>query len=189
VTNPLDVMVNLAARISGLPANRLMGMGGVLDTARYKYAISQACGVEPEAVEAMVVGAHGQGMVPLVSTAKVAGKPLSEVLSPERIDQVKAETVAGGGQVVELLKTGSAFYAPASSICQMVAALLGDTKQVLSTCAALTGQYGIDGIYMCVPCVLGKGGMEGVVELPLEGDELAALQAAAASIKSQVDTL
>ncbi|MDR1016263.1 MAG: malate dehydrogenase [Coriobacteriales bacterium] len=189
VTNPLDVMVNLAAHISGLPKSRLMGMGGALDTARYKYAIAKACQVEPSAVEAMVVGAHGQGMVPLVSNAKVAGKPLSEILSPEQITEVRAETVAGGGQVVELLKTGSAFYAPAASICQMVAAILQDTKGTISTCAKLEGEYGLDGLYMCVPCLLGAQGMEGVVELNLAPDELEQLKVAATSIKGQLEGL
>ena len=186
VTNPLDVMTNLAYQIAGLPAQRLFGMGGVLDTARFVYAISQQTGAEPAQIEAMVIGAHGEGMVPLPRLVKVNGQPLSEVLDNEQIASVVADTVTAGAAVVDLLKTGSAFYAPASSIARMVAELLQPSGEVISVCARLEGEYGIDGVYMCVPAVLGAGGVQRIVELDLTAAELAQLQQSADSIKGQL---
>ncbi|MDR1712822.1 MAG: malate dehydrogenase [Coriobacteriales bacterium] len=186
VTNPLDVMVNLAFSLAGLPANRLFGMGGVLDTARFIYAIAQETGAEPGDIQAMVIGAHGEAMLPLPRLATVAGRPLPEVVDAAAIQRIVEATVQGGAAVVNLLKTGSAFYAPASSIARMVAEILSPSGQTLSVCARLAGQYGIEGTHICVPVRLGKAGVEEIVELPLNPDELAALQASAAAIKSQL---
>jgi malate dehydrogenase len=189
VTNPLDVMVNLAHSIAGLPKERLFGMGGVLDTARFTYAISQELNVNPETVDALVIGAHGEAMVPLPRLATVNATPLPELLAPEQIETVVHNTIAGGAAVVELLKTGSAFYAPASSIVQMVSELLQPTGKILSTCVRLEGEYGIDGVYTCVPSRLGCGGVEDIVELDLTVEELAKLKNSAETIKAQLTTL
>jgi malate dehydrogenase len=189
VTNPLDVMTNLAYSIAGLPKERLFGMGGVLDTARFTYAIAQELKVSPTAVDALVIGAHGEAMVPLPRLATVNGTPLPELLAPEQIASVVENTVQGGAAVVELLKTGSAFYAPASSIVQMVAELLQPSGKLLSACARLEGEYGIEDVYMCVPARLGRGGVEQIVELALTADELAELQNSANAIKAQLTTL
>jgi malate dehydrogenase len=186
VTNPLDVMVNLAFAEAGLPAERLFGMGGVLDTARFIYAIATQTGAAPSAIEAMVIGAHGEAMVPLPRLAKVGGTPLPELVSAEVIEHIVAATVQGGAAVVELLKTGSAFYAPASSIARMVGELLHPSGAVLSVCARLTGQYGISDVHVCVPAILGSQGVAQIVELDLTIDELAALKNSANSIKAQI---
>jgi malate dehydrogenase len=189
VTNPLDVMTNLAYKLAGLPANRLLGMGGVLDTARFTYAISQATGAQPQQIDALVIGAHGEAMVPVPSQTTVAGQPLAEVVSAAELEQIVHNTVQGGAAVVELLQTGSAFYAPASSIVRMVEAILTDSKAILSTCAHLEGQYDIDDVYMCVPAVLGAKGVEAVVEDELTDGELATLQASAEAIKAQAASI
>ncbi len=189
VTNPLDVMTYLAAKRSGLPKNRIFGMGGVLDSARFAYAIAEETGVAIETVDALAAGAHGDAMVPLPRFSTVGGVPITEVLSPEQVEAVSKRTVFGGAEVVALLKTGSAFYAPAASIVRMVRAILGDTGETMSVCAYLSGEYGIDDVYMCVPAKLDRSGLAGVVELPLNEDELAALQASAATIAEAVDSL
>ncbi|MDR3036939.1 MAG: malate dehydrogenase [Coriobacteriales bacterium] len=186
VTNPLDVMTNLAYRIAGLPKQRLFGMGGVLDTARFVHAIAAEAGVKPQAVDALVIGAHGEAMVPLPRLATVNGTPLPQLLSPQQIATVVHNTIQGGAAVVELLQTGSAFYAPASSIVQMVAELLAPTGRALSTCARLEGEYGINDVYMCVPARLGTSGVEQIVELELAEDERAQLIASADAIKTQL---
>jgi malate dehydrogenase len=189
VTNPLDVMVNLAYGIAGLPKERLFGMGGVLDTARFVCAIAEKTGAEPRDIDAMVIGAHGEAMLPLPRLATVRGVALPELLTQEQIDAVVNNTVRGGAAVVELLKTGSAFYAPAASIARMVGELLQPSGRPLSVCARLEGEYGIDGVYMCVPVLLGTGGVERIVELELTAEELTALQSSAASIKAQMVTI
>ncbi|MDR0500629.1 MAG: malate dehydrogenase [Coriobacteriales bacterium] len=191
VTNPLDVMTNLAYTIAsntiGLPAQRLMGMGGVLDTARFKYAICEATQTEPSQVDAMVIGAHGEAMVPLPSIATVNGKPLAKLLDAKRIAQITQDTVQGGAKVVELLQTGSAFYAPASSISAMVCEILAPTNRTLSVCARLNGEYGIQDLHMCVPCKLGKEGVASIVNLPLSNQELDSLKESAESVRKQVE--
>jgi malate dehydrogenase len=186
VTNPLDVMTNLAYRIAGLPKQRLFGMGGVLDTARFIYAIAQETGADPSRIEALVVGAHGEAMVPLPRLARVGGRPLDELLSGEQIEAVVRSAVQGGAAVVELLKTGSAFYAPAAAIARMVGELLRPSGSVLSVCARLEGEYGIDGLHMCVPAILGPEGVARIVELDLTAEELAALRHSAEAIRSQL---
>lgn len=189
VTNPLDVMTNLAYRLSGLPKQRLMGMGGVLDTARFTYAIAEQTGTNPDQIDALVIGAHGEAMMPLPRFSKVDGKPISELLDTDSIDQIVEKTVKGGAAVVELLQTGSAFYAPASSIVSMVESILRDDGRILSTCAFLEGEYGIEGVYMCVPTLLGPEGVKEIVELDLLEEELMQLRASAESIRASVEAL
>jgi malate dehydrogenase len=189
VTNPLDVMTNLAWRLSGLPAERVFGMGGVLDSARFAYFIAEATGAPIDQIDALVVGAHGDGMVPLPRVSTVAGRPLVDVLAPERIDEVVRRTVFGGAEVVALLKTGSAFYAPGASVASMVEAVLGDTRATLPTCVLLTGQYGISGVHMSVPAVLGRSGVVEVPEIALNEAELAGVRASADSIRVQLAAL
>ena len=189
VTNPLDVMTDLAWKRSGLPASRVMGMGGVLDSARFAYFIAQATGAAIGEVEALVVGAHGDAMVPLPRLSTVAGRPLTELLPSEEVDEIVRRTVFGGAEVVSLLKTGSAFYAPGVSVAAMVEAILADASVVLPSCVRLDGQYGVAGIHMTVPAVLGRVGVLAVPELPLEPAELAAVQASAAQIAEQIAAL
>lgn len=195
VTNPLDVMTNLAASIAQLPQGKLLGMGGVLDTARFTYAIAEVTGAEPSAIDAMVIGAHGEAMVPLPSLATVNGKPLMEVLAAdggsaeEKLNTILEATIQGGAAVVKLLETGSAFYAPGSSIARMVEAILSDTGELLSVCSPLSGEYGIKDVSMCVPTVLGLEGMREIVELPLSSEELTQLQDSAVAIKAMMKDL
>ncbi|MCD8199860.1 MAG: malate dehydrogenase [Coriobacteriaceae bacterium] len=189
VTNPLDVMTYLAFKEAGLPKQRLMGMGGVLDSARYAYAIAEATGAPIDSIDAYAVGAHGAAMVTLPRFSTVDGRPLPEVLTSEQIEATTERTVNGGAEVVALLKTGSAFYAPGSSIARMVSAIVGDTHEVMSVCAYLEGEYGIEDAYMCVPVKLGRGGVEEIVEFDLDDAERAALQDSAASIIKQVEGL
>jgi malate dehydrogenase len=189
VTNPLDVMTDLAWKRSGLPASRVMGMGGVLDSARFAYFIAEATGAAIGEVEALVVGAHGDAMVPLPRLSTVAGRPLTELLPAEEVDEVVRRTVFGGAEVVSLLKTGSAFYAPGVSVAAMVEAILADASVVLPSCVRLDGQYGVTGIHMTVPAVLGRAGVLAVPELPLEPAELAAVQASAAQVAEQIAAL
>lgn len=189
VTNPLDVMTHLAWRVSGLQAARVIGMGGVLDSARFAYFIAEATGAPVADVSALVIGAHGDTMVPLPRLSTVGGTPLPELLAPDRIAEVVKRTVNGGAEVVALLKAGSAFYAPGASVAAMVRAILEDARIVMPTCAHLSGQYGISDIHLGVPAVLGR---EGVVELPEYGlteSELAALRASANGVADAVAAL
>ncbi|MDR1357733.1 MAG: malate dehydrogenase [Coriobacteriales bacterium] len=189
VTNPLDVMTNLAVQLAGLPPQRLIGMGGVLDTARFTYAISEATGAAPRDIKALVIGAHGEAMVPLVSLATVAGRPLLELITPGQLAQITEATVQGGAAVVKLLETGSAFYAPASSIVQMVKALLEGSATLHSSCVRLNGEYGISGVSLCVPVLLGSEGVREIIELPLSPEEGEQLHASAESTKAQLERL
>jgi malate dehydrogenase len=189
VTNPLDVMTDLAWKRSGLPPERVMGMGGVLDSARFAYFIAEATGTPISEVVALVVGAHGDAMVPLPRLSTVDGRPLTEVVSADEVDEIVRRTVFGGAEVVSLLKTGSAFYAPGVSVAAMVGAILADEPAVLPACVRLEGQYGIDGVHMTVPAVLGARGVLGVPILDLEPAELAALRASAAQIAGQIAAL
>ena len=189
VTNPLDVMTDLAWKLSGLPASRVFGMGGVLDSARFAYFIAQATGAAIGEVEALVVGAHGDAMVPLPRLSTVAGRPLTDLLPAEEVAEVVRRTVFGGAEVVALLKTGSAFYAPGVSVASMVEAVLGDSGAILPSCVRLTGEYGVDGVHMSVPALLGRQGVAAIPELPLDGAELAALRASAEQIREQITAL
>jgi len=189
VTNPLDEMTYLAAEVSGFDKNKVMGMAGVLDSARLRYFIAERLGVRPADVEAMTLGSHGEAMVPLPRHATVAGKPLSELVDEPALESLYQRTRDGGAEIVGLLKKGSAYYAPSASIAQMVNAIAGDTKEILPVCGWCTGEYGIADVYVGVPARLGRRGVEEVVELELNAEELSALRAAADGIRAKCDDL
>ena len=185
VTNPLDEMTFLAAAASGFPKERLMGMAGVLDSARLRYFIAEELGVSPLVVEAITLGSHGEAMVALPRHANVDGKPLPELVDQPTLDRLFQRTRDGGAEIVALLKKGSAYYAPSASITQMVAAIANDTHEALPVCAWATGQYGIEDVYVGVPVRLGRRGVEEIVELELSDEELSALRAAAEGIRAK----
>jgi malate dehydrogenase len=185
VSNPLDEMTALAAEVSGFPRERVMGQAGMLDTARFKHFLAEELGTSPSRVEAMTLGSHGDTMVPVPSMVEVDGKPLTEVADAETIERLVQRTRDGGAEVVALLKSGSAYYAPSSAAAAMVEAVLGDTGEVMPVCAWVTGQYGIDGVYLGVPARLGRAGVTEVVELPLTDGELADLREAAEAVRSK----
>ena len=189
VTNPLDAMVQRAFQISGFPKNRVVGMAGILDTARFRTFLAQELGVSVESVAAFVLGGHGDTMVPVVGSTSVGGRPIAQLLPPERIEQIVQRTQDGGAEIIGLLKTGSAFYAPSASIVQMVESILMDKKQVLPCTAYLEGEYGIDGIYVGVPVKLGAGGVEEIVEFELTDEESAALKGSAAAVQELVNVM
>ncbi len=189
VTNPLDVMTHFAWRLAGLPSGRVLGMGGVLDSARFAYFIARETGAGIGDVEALVVGAHGDAMVPLPRLSTVAGRAVTDVLSPDRVEDVVRRTVFGGAEVVALLKTGSAYYAPGASAASMVKAMLSDSRAVMPSCVLLEGQYGISDVHMSVPAVLGRSGVLEVPELELTPEELAGVRASAAGIAEAYSAL
>ena len=189
VTNPLDAMVHVALETSGFPRERVIGMAGVLDSGRFRAFIAQDLGVSSSDVSAFVLGGHGDTMVPLPRLSTVAGIPLPELMKPERIEALVQRTRNGGAEVVALLKSGSAFYAPASSVLHMVDSILNDRKRVLPCAVLLRGEYGIDGLVVGVPIVLGASGVERIIEVALTTDEQAALQASAGAVKSLVETM
>ncbi|MBM3236792.1 malate dehydrogenase [Candidatus Poribacteria bacterium] len=179
VTNPLDIMTYHAWKVSGFPPNRVMGQAGILDSARFRYFIAEALNVSIEDISAMVLGGHGDTMVPLPRYTTVAGIPITELMSEETISQLSERTRNGGGEIVNLLKTGSAFYAPGAAVAQMAEAIIKDKKRILPCSAYLTGQYGINDIYIGVPVKLSADGVEEIIELRLTDSELAALQKSA----------
>ena len=185
VSNPLDEMTALAAEVSGFPRERVMGQAGMLDTARFKHFLAEELHTSPSRVEAMTLGSHGDTMVPVPSMVKVDGKPLTEVADAATVERLVQRTRDGGAEVVALLKSGSAYYAPSSAAAAMVEAVLGDTGEVMPVCAWVTGQYGIDGVYLGVPARLGRTGVTEVVELPLTDGELADLREAAEAVRSK----
>jgi malate dehydrogenase len=189
VTNPLDVMTYLGWKVSGLPSQRIFGMGGVLDSARFAYAIAEETGAPIGSVEALAVGAHGDAMVPLPRHSTVDGTPITELLAPDRVEALVERTIFGGAEVVALLKTGSAFYAPAASVVAMVEAVLADEGAVVPSCVYLSGEYGISDVYLSVPAALGREGVRSVVELELDDAELAAVRASAATVAEAVSGL
>jgi malate dehydrogenase len=186
VTNPLDSMVYAMYRVTGFPRNRVVGMAGVLDTARFQYFVGDAAGVAPRDVSAVVLGGHGDDMVPLVRYCSVNGTPLSRVLDRAKIDAIVDRTRKGGGEIVALLGTGSAFYAPAASAVAMAESYLRDQKRVLPCSAHLDGQYGVSGIFLGVPVVIGAGGVERVLELELDEGERAMLARSIESVRKSV---
>jgi len=188
ITNPLDVMVGVLRDACGLPYNKMVGMAGVLDSARFRYFLSEEFGVSVEDVTAFVLGGHGDTMVPLIRYSTVAGIPVPDLIkmgwsTQEKIDAIVQRTRSGGGEIVGLLKTGSAFYAPASSAIQMAEAYLKDKKRVLPCAAWCDGPYGLDGLYVGVPVVLGAGGVERVVEIELNADERAGFDKSVAAVR------
>jgi malate dehydrogenase len=185
VTNPLDAMCHVAKAASGFPKERVFGMAGILDTARFRTFIAWETGMSDRDVQAVVLGGHGDQMVPVVSATTVGGVPLAELVSPDRIEAMVERTRKGGGEVVNLLGT-SAWYAPGAAVAQMVEAIVLDQKRVLPCTALLEGEYGIDGLYMGVPVVLGASGVERVVELKLTESEKAELAASADAVREVV---
>jgi len=185
VTNPLDEMTYLASDVSGFPKERVMGMAGVLDSSRLRFFIAEALGVSPSSVEAMTLGSHGESMVPLPRQATVGGKPLTDLVDEATLERLYQRTREAGAEIVALLKKGSAYYAPSAAIAQMVNAIAGDTKEVLPVCAWCTGQYGISDVYVGVPARLSRGGVEEIVELELNDQEVSALRQAADGIRAK----
>jgi malate dehydrogenase len=185
VSNPLDEMTFLAQQASGFPHRRVFGMAGVLDSARLRYFIAEELDVSPSTVDAMTLGSHGESMVALPRHATVGGNPLPELVDEATLERLFQRTRDGGAEIVGLLKTGSAFYAPSASVVAMVRAIVDDTKEVLPVCAWTTGQYGISDVYLGVPVRLGRLGVEDIVELDLNDDELAKLREAAEGIRAK----
>lgn len=185
VSNPLDEMTALASMVSGFPKPRVMGQAGMLDTARFKHFVAEKTGVSPSRVDAITLGSHGETMVPVPSQVTVEGKPLTEVVSAADIDWLVQKTRDGGAEIVEFLKTGSAYYAPSAAAARMAEAVIKDTKAQMPVCAWVTGQYGVRDVYLGVSARLGRGGVEEIVELPLTDTELAALAAAAEAVRAK----
>ncbi len=189
VTNPLDVMCEVARRVSGFPRERVVGMAGVLDTARMRAFIAAEMGVSTESVSALVLGGHGDAMVPMPRYTTVSGVPVTELLPAGRIDAIVQRTAQGGGEIVRLLKTGSAFYAPAAGVWEMVDSIVHDRKKILPCSVYLEGEFGLSGVFVGVPCKLGAKGMEGVFRIELTDDERALLVRSADEVRAQVAKL
>lgn len=189
VNNPLDTMAYLAKDVSGFPKNRVIGQAGVLDSARYRAFIAMEAGVSVEDIQAMLMGGHGDEMVPLPRFTTIGGIPVTEFIAADRLNAIVDRARKGGGEIVNLLKTGSAYYAPSSATVQMVEAVLRDKKRVLPCAAYLDGEYGLSDMYFGVPCILGAGGVEKVIELPLNDDEMAQVKKSADVVKSSIDAL
>ena len=185
VTNPLDEMTFLASEVAGFPKRRVVGMAGVLDSARLRYFIGDELGLSPSAVEAMTLGSHGESMVPLPRHATVAGKPLTELVDDTTLERLYQRTRDAGAEIVALLKKGSAYYAPSAAIAGMIQAIARGDREVLPACAWCEGQYGIRDVYVGVPVRLSPSGVEEIVELDLNEDELSALRAAAEGIRAK----
>jgi len=189
VTNPLDEMTFLAAEVSGYPRDRVMGMAGVLDSARLRYFIAEELGVSPLDVEAMTLGSHGESMVPLPGRATVGGRPLTELVDEQTLERLYERTRDAGAEIVSLLKKGSAYYAPSASVAKMVESIVRNTEELLPVCAWVTGQYGIHDVYVGVPVRLSRSGVAEIVELDLTANELSALRAAAEGIRAKCSDL
>jgi malate dehydrogenase len=189
VTNPLDQMTTLAAEVSGFPKERVIGQAGMLDSARLAHFIAEETGADILDIDAVTLGSHGDTMVPVPSLCTVEGKPLTEVLDQETIDALVERTRNGGAEIVGLLKTGSAYYAPSAAAAAMVEAVINDTGARMPICAWLSGEYGIEGVYLGVLGTLGAGGLTGIVEVDLTGQELADLGAAGEAVKEKVADL
>jgi malate dehydrogenase len=189
VTNPLDAMVQLAWKKSGFPPERVIGMAGVLDSARFRTFIARELNVSVENVTAFVLGGHGDSMVPLPRYSTVAGIPITELLPAEKIQALVTRTANGGAEIVNYLKTGSAYYAPAAAVVEMVEAILKDKKKILPCAAYLTGQYRTKGLYVGVPVKLGRSGVEQIIEIKLTAEEQAAFDKSAAAVRELVDKL
>jgi len=189
VSNPLDAMTQLAYKRSGFPRERVIGMAGVLDSARFRAFIAQELRVSVENIHAFVLGGHGDTMIPLPRFSTVAGIPITELLAPDRVEALVKRTAGGGGEIVALLGTGSAYYAPAASVMEMVEAILKDKKKILPCCVYLEGEYGIQGLCVGVPVKLGASGVEQIIEVKLTANEAAALNRSAAAVKESVEFL
>ena len=189
VSNPLDAMVYTFKEISGFPKNRVVGMAGVLDSTRFRSFVAWELGVSVEDVTALVLGGHGDTMVPLVRYCTIAGIPVDRLLSAEKIDAIVARTKAAGGEVVALLKTGSAFVSPAVSVIAMAESILKDKKRVLACACLCEGEYGVDGLYVGVPCVLGAGGVERIIEVELNAEEQKLFDASVEHVRTLVEQI
>ena len=184
VSNPLDVMTWVAKEVTGFPRERVMGMAGILDTARYRAFLSEAIDISVEDIQAMVLGGHGDSMVPLISYTTVSGIPVTQMIDADKLDAIVQRTRKGGGEIVSHLKTGSAYYAPSAGAAQMVEAIAKDKKRLLPCAAWLEGEFGLSGLFVGVPCKLGAGGLEKIVEIELTADEQAALEKSAEAVTS-----
>jgi malate dehydrogenase len=189
VSNPLDVMCWVAKTVTGFPRERVIGMAGVLDTARYRASLAEALQVSVADIQAMVLGGHGDTMVPLISYTTISGIPVTQLLDRAALDQIVARTRNGGAEIVALLKSGSAYYAPSAAAAQMVEAIALDRKRILPCAAWLEGEYGLSGMYCGVPCKLGRTGLEQIVEVTLTADERAALAQSAAAVTATMATV
>ena len=189
VTNPLDLMTYHMQKVTGFPPEKVVGQAGILDSARMTHFIAEELGVSNEDVQAMVLGGHGDTMVPLPRYTTVSGIPITQLMDKETIDAISKRTASGGGEIVKLLEKGSAFYAPGSAAAIMAESILNDRKRSLPCSAYLTGQYGLDDIYIGVPVILGSNGVERIMELDLEDSELESLQGSAAFYKEQLSSI
>jgi malate dehydrogenase len=189
VSNPLDVMAYLVKKVSGFPKQRVVGMAGILDSARFRTFVAQELGVSAESIHALVLGGHGDTMVPLPRYTSVGGVPLTELLSAEQIDALTRRTRQGGAEIVGYLKTGSAYYAPSAAVWEMTESILLDKKKLLPCSACLEGEYGLNDIYMGMPVVLGAEGVERIVELKLSPDEQALVKQSAAKVEESINLL
>ncbi|PJA33120.1 MAG: malate dehydrogenase [Zetaproteobacteria bacterium CG_4_9_14_3_um_filter_53_7] len=189
VTNPLDAMVYTALKVSGFPKHRVIGMAGVLDSARMRAFIAEELGVSINNVTAFVLGGHGDTMVPLPRYSTVAGIPITELMSEDRVQAISERTADGGAEIVRYLKTGSAFYAPGAAVVQMAEAIIKDNNRILPCCAYLEGEYGVNGYYLGVPCKLGAGGLEAIIELDLTEEEKKGLSRSMDAVSDLVKTL
>ena len=189
VTNPLDAMAQRAFQVSGFPKERVVGMAGILDTARFRTFLAEELNVSVNSVEAYVLGGHGDTMVPVTASTTVGGRQIAQVLSEERIAEIVKRTQDGGAEIVNLLKTGSAYYAPSAAIMQMVEAILFDRQEILPCTAYLEGEYGIDGLFVGVPLRLGGAGIEEIIEFDLTEDEQAELQNSAEAVRELVEVM
>jgi malate dehydrogenase len=189
VSNPLDVMCYVAMKATGFPRERIIGMAGVLDTARYRAFLAEALDVSVQDIQAMVLGGHGDTMVPLISYTTVSGIPVTQLIDQTRLDAIVARTRNGGAEIVSLLKTGSAYYAPSAAAVQMVEAIALDRKRILPCAAWLQGEYGLKDVFCGVPCKLGRKGLEQVVKVTLTDQEMAELHKSAAAVKETMGAL
>ena len=189
VTNPLDVMAYVAREVTGFPRERVVGMAGILDTARFRSFIALELDVSVEDIQALVLGGHGDSMVPIVSTVSVGGVPLTQLLERSRIEELVQRTRKGGGEIVGLLKEGSAYYAPSAAVAQMCEAIVRDKKRILPCAAWLEGEYGLEGLFMGVPCKLGRGGVEEVLEVDLTDEERSALERSASDVLETMEAV
>jgi malate dehydrogenase len=183
ISNPLDVMAYVALKVSGFPRERVLGMAGVLDTARYRSFIAEELDVSVRDIQAMVLGGHGDTMVPLISYTSVSGIPITQLIPRDRLDAIVQRTRTGGAEIVKYLKTGSAYYAPSSAAVQMCEAIVNDQKRILPCAAWLQGEYGMKDLFLGVPCKLGRGGLEKILEVELTDAERAALQQSAEAVR------
>jgi malate dehydrogenase len=189
VTNPVDAMAQLALQVSKFPRNRVLGMSVILDTARFRSFVARELGVSVEDVSALILGEHGDKMVPITRLATVGGVPLSELMPKKKLDAIVKRTVEGGSEIIALLKTGSAFYAPAACTVPIVDSIILDRKRVLPCSAFLEGEYGISGVFVGVPLKLGKSGIEKIIEVKLMPEEIAALQESANAVMNVVNIM